>query len=120
LALDTANRKAVSEEPIVFEAEDARGNKVFKKRETSTRFGIASADFALADEVNMGTYTLRAVLPSGQSEIKVRVERYVLPKFKVAVTTERPYYLPGETAKGTIQTDYFFGKPVSGATVAIQ
>ncbi len=119
LALDMANRRAISDQPLTFEIEDARGNKVFKKKETLSRFGVAGADFDLADEVNMGTYTLRASLLSGQTEKKVRVERYVLPKFKVAVTTEKPYYMPGELIKGTVQADYFFGKPVSSSKVAI-
>ena len=119
LALDLANRRAVSGQPITFEVEDARGNKVFKKKEALSRFGVAGVDFQLADEVNMGTFTLRAILPTGQEEKKVRVERYVLPKFKVAVTTERPYYLPGELVKGTVQADYFFGKPVAGGKVSV-
>lgn len=120
LALDLATRAAVGNVPITFEVEDARGNKVFKQRLPLSQFGVASVDFTLADEVNMGTYTLRAVLPVGQSEKKVRVERYVLPKFKVALTTEKPYYLPGDTVKGTVQADYFFGKPVADGDVAVE
>ena len=119
LALDAATRGAVAGESLTFEAEDARGNKVFKNRQTLSKFGVAATDFALADEVNMGTFTVRAILPSGQAEKKVRVERYVLPKFKIAITTDRPYYIPGETVKGTVQTDYFFGKPVSGGQVTV-
>src|SRR5437660_1623859 len=75
LALDMANRKPMHDQPLTLEVEDARGNKVFKKRQTLSPFGVASTDFTLADEVNMGTYTLRASLPSGQTEKKVRVER---------------------------------------------
>ena len=119
LALDKANRRAVADQPLTFEVEDARGNKVFKKRVDLSRFGVAATDFVLADEVNMGTFTLRAILAGGQAEKKVRVERYVLPKFKIAISTDKPYYLPGETVKGTIQTDYFFGKPVAGGKVAV-
>ncbi|HZT43708.1 MAG TPA: MG2 domain-containing protein, partial [Chthonomonadaceae bacterium] len=119
LALDMATRRAVSDSPAVFEVEDARGNKVFKQRTTLSRFGVASADFILADEVNMGAFTLRAVLPQGQAEKKVRVERYVLPKFKVSLTTDRPYYLPGDHVNGTVKANYFFGKPVAGAQVNI-
>jgi len=119
LALDMATRATLADRPITFEIEDARGNKVFKKRDKLSRFGIASADFVLADEVNMGTYTLRAVLPEGQTEKKVRVERYVLPKFKVGLTTEKPYYLPGETVKGTVQANYFFGKPVADGEITV-
>lgn len=119
LALDMANRRAVADVPITFEVEDARGNKVFKQKAALSRFGVASADFTLADEVNMGVYTLRAILGDTQAEKKVRVERYVLPKFKVAISTDRPYYQPGDTVKGTVQADYFFGKPVAHAKVTI-
>ena len=47
--------------------------------------GIASAEFQLADEVNTGTYHLRALMDGNSAEIAMNVERYVLPKFKVAV-----------------------------------
>ncbi len=120
LALDLATRVAVSGEPLTFEVEDARANKVFKQAISLSSFGLAAVDFTLADEVNMGTYTLRAVLPEGQTEKKVRVERYVLPKFKTALTTDKPYYLPGDTVKGSVQADYFFGKPVSGGEVTVE
>ncbi|MHB0939278.1 MAG: MG2 domain-containing protein [Armatimonadota bacterium] len=119
LALDMGTRQAVTGQKLTLEVEDARGNKVFKKTQPLSKFGIAAADFTLASEVNMGLYTVRALLPHGQAEKKVRVERYVLPKFKVALTTEKAYYLPGETARGSVQADYFFGKPVAGSEVTI-
>ena len=119
LALDTATRSPLAGQPLTFEVEDARGNKVFKRRVALSRYGIASADFDLADEVNQGDFTLRAVLASGQAEKTVRVERYVLPKFKASVTTDKPYYLPGETVHGTLDAHYFFGKPVADAVVTV-
>lgn len=119
LALDMATRKALGDQPVTFEVEDARGNKVFKKHGKLTAFGLASADFVLADEVNMGTFTLRVVLPQGQTEKKITVQRYVLPKFKLAVTTDKPYYLPGEEVRGTVKANYFFGKPVADGTVTV-
>jgi hypothetical protein len=115
LALDMATRTAPAGKPIVFEIEDARGNKVFKKSDTLSRFGVASADFELADEVNMGVFTLRAILGDAQTEKKVTVQRYVLPKFKLAVSAEKPWYLPGDLLKGTVEANYFFGKPVGGS-----
>ena len=63
-------------------------------------YGIASAEFGLADEVNLGTYHLRALMgesadaPRNKGEIALQVERYVLPKFKVSVD------LAGKDAKG--------------------
>jgi hypothetical protein len=117
LAMNMATRQALGSIPVTFEIEDARGNKVYKKRDTLSKFGVAGADFMLADEVNMGVFTLRALLPDGQTEKKVRVERYVLPKFKLSVTTDKPYYLPGQEVKGTVKAAYFFGKSVSDGQV---
>ena len=88
LALDRANHEAAAGRKLTFEVEDSRGNKVFKKATQTDKFGIASAEFGLADEVNLGTYHLRAVMDDGRpkhGEIALNVERYVLPKFKVAV-----------------------------------
>lgn len=119
LALDMATRKAIGDQAVTFEIEDARGNKVFKKRDKLNSYGLASADFVLADEVNMGTFTLRAILPQGQTEKKVTVQRYVLPKYKLVVTTDKPYYLPGEEVRGTVRANYFFGKPVADGKVTL-
>ena len=54
------------------------------------------------------------------------MERYVLPKFKVAVEfTEkdgrpRRDYRPGDHVTGTVRANYFFGKPVDHAEVAMK
>ncbi len=94
LALDRANHEAAAGRKLTFEVEDSRGNKVFKKATQADKFGIASAEFGFADEVNLGTYHLRALLsgnepesesPTNTAEIALNVERYVLPKFKVAI-----------------------------------
>src|SRR2546429_316296 len=61
-----------------FEVEDSRGNKVFKKATETDKFGIASAEFALADEVNLGTYHLHALMgqadaPTNTAEMALNV-----------------------------------------------
>jgi uncharacterized protein YfaS (alpha-2-macroglobulin family) len=104
---------------VTLEVEDAKGNKVFKQTEKASPYGIVSADFTLADEVNMGRYIVRAVTPDGQAERTVEVKRYVLPKFKLTAATDKPYYLPGEKLTGKVQADYFFGKPTSQSDVLI-
>jgi hypothetical protein len=90
LALDRASHEATADRKLTFEVEDSRGNKVFKKATQTDKFGIASAEFGLADEVNLGAYHLRALMgeddaPANTAEIALNVERYVLPKFKVAL-----------------------------------
>ncbi len=120
LTLSQPTMKALAEAEVIFEVEDAKGNKVFKKRATTDAFGISHVDFVLADEVNMGSYRVRAIVAGAGQEKTVTVERYVLPKFKVNLTTDRNFYMPGETVKGEIQVDYFFGKPVAGGKVAVK
>lgn len=131
LALDRANHEAASGQKLTFEVEDSRGNKVFKKGAETDKFGIASAEFALADEVNLGTYHLHALMgqtdaPTNTAEIALNVERYILPKFKVAVEFEskdkktKRGYRPGDHLKGTVRANYFFGKPVDGAGITVK
>src|SRR6185369_7085200 len=114
LALDSANHDAAAASKLTFEVEDSRGNKVFKKATQTDKFGIASAEFALADEVNLGAYHLRALMDDSTAELAVNVERYVLPKFKVAVELvggAKHGYRPGDHVTGTVRANYFFGKP---------
>jgi hypothetical protein len=131
LALDRASHHAADARKLTFEVEDSRGNKVFRKATTTDRFGIASAEFALADEVNLGAYHLHALMgdtesPSDTAELTLQVERYVLPKFKVAVefggkdNKPRRDYRPGDHVMGTVRANYFFGKPVDHADVTIK
>ncbi|OIO98271.1 MAG: hypothetical protein AUJ92_01690 [Armatimonadetes bacterium CG2_30_59_28] len=120
LALEKPDLNAAAGKPLLLEVEDAKGNKVMKRSVTTSKFGIGSVDFTLASEVNMGRFTLRAALDDSITEKKVTVERYVLPKFKAALKTDRNYYLPGEKLHGTVQADYFFGKPVSSGKVTVR
>ena len=123
LALDKAEHRAVAGQPLTFEIEDSRGNKVFKKATQTDNYGIASAEFALADEVNLGAWHLRAAMDGGNTaEIAVNVDRYVLPKYKVAVEFSgkaKHGYRPGDHVTGTVRANYFFGKPVEG-TVTVK
>jgi hypothetical protein len=131
LALDRANHEATADRKLTFEVEDSRGNKVFKKVTETDKFGIASAEFGLADEVNLGTYHLRALMgegdtPANTAEIALNVERYVLPKFKVAIDFAgkdkkiKRGYRPGDHVTGTVQANYFFGKPVDDGEITVK
>jgi uncharacterized protein YfaS (alpha-2-macroglobulin family) len=132
LALNRASHEAASKRELVFEVEDSRGNKVFKKNTQTDEFGVASAEFDLASEVNLGTYHLRALLGGAESgeghsaEIALNVEKYVLPKFKVDLNFQgqdhkkKRGYRPGDHVTGTVQANYFFGRPLDSAEVSIK
>ncbi len=117
LALRLPGMDAAAGREITLEVSDGKGNKVFKHTALADDFGIVAADFILADEVNQGRYKIKAIMEDDSAEKTVTVSRYVLPKFKVTITPERDFYLPGQRVEGKVQADYFFGKPVSGGTV---
>lgn len=120
LALDAFSLKPIAGKAVVFEVEDSKGNKVFKREEKLSVNGIAHVDFQLAGEVNQGSYQLRAILGNDQASKTVTVKPYQLPRFKTAVKLDKTWYQPGEKVKVTVQSDYFFGKPVSSGKVVLK
>ncbi len=128
LCLRADNQQPLADADATIEVLDVKGNKVFKKQEKTNKFGIISCDFSLASECLMGDYKLRAVLADTDNpdaapvtaEKDVNVKRYVLPKFKIAFSADKQFYRPGETVKGEIQADYFFGKPAARAEVQVK
>jgi hypothetical protein len=120
LALDELNLKPASGSELLFEIEDGRGNKVFKRRAKTSEFGIAHSKFELAGEAGLGEYKLTATLGKVKTEKSFTVKRYVLPRFEIKTEVEKKYYLPKETVKGTLNVRYFFGKPVAGGEIEIK
>jgi 5-hydroxyisourate hydrolase-like protein (transthyretin family) len=124
LALSTFDLTPARGATVGFLVEDPRGNKVFRKSVEASDFGVAAADFTLADLVNQGNYKLSVSIgdtaeSATRSEKTVEVRPYVLPKFGVSVSTDRSFYLPGQRLEGVVQADYFFGKPVADSEVRI-
>ncbi|MBE0523549.1 MAG: alpha-2-macroglobulin [Methanosarcinales archaeon] len=99
---------------VVVEISDAKGIKVFKKTLDTNEYGVASYDMPLASEVNLGTWKVTARMGESKTQIDLRVEQYVLPKFSVDVTTPRDWFLVDEAITGQVDSAYFFGKPVEG------
>lgn len=119
LSLAFPNMEAISEEYAKIEVYDSNGNKVFKEEGETNDYGIFSANFLLASELNLGDYKIVSTTGSTTTEKTVQVMRYVLPKFKIEVETDKSFYLPGEEVSGTVYAEYFFGQPVSNAEVTL-
>jgi hypothetical protein len=119
LALSGLSLKPAAAQKVKFEIEDAKGNKVFKQERPSSEFGVSSIEFLLADEVNMGAYKLTASIGQAAATKSFEVKKYVLPKFKVDVKTEKKFYRPQETVKGSLEARYFFGKAVEKGFVTV-
>src|SRR5262249_30247614 len=118
-ALRRPDLRPIAGEQAVFSITDPKGNVIFRERGVTSRFGISSANCALAEEIIEGPYQVACEIGDTRSEVTVTVERYVLPKFKLAVDFEHPFYAPGERVSGRLRASYFFGKPVADGTVEI-
>ena len=103
---------------------DPKGNRLGLREVTLGKFGVGSFDFELADGIATGTYAVKAMVQTAKNdlnpantELKVEVQRYTLPKFAITLTPERDGYLAGETLKLRLLARTFFGKPVAKANV---
>ena len=110
IAVDSMLRK--TEDDVTVEILDAKGIKVFRRNLHID--GMAEIEFPLSNEPNEGIWKVR-VLRNGKTidQLDFRVERYVLPKYEVRVTT-KDWVLPDEKIGGCIEARYVFGKPVKG------
>ena len=75
---------------------------------------MVTVDVPLSVEPNVGVWKLTALAGDQKTQLDVRVERYVLPKYEVSIATERDWVLADEPITGTVASEYSFGKPVVG------
>lgn len=121
LSLQQGTKEPVGDADFTFEITDPKGNKVFKEHGKTSEYGIYSVDFKLASLVNLGNYTISALIGGEKAAEKtVTVERYVLPKFDIAVSFDKGFYMPGDTVKAKLSSNYFYGKPVSKGALHVE
>jgi hypothetical protein len=120
LALRNLDLKPVAGQKVVFSIIDPRDNVIFKHKDVTSQYGISSCECPLAAEIMEGTYAIQCVIGESQSQrLQVEVMKYVLPRFKIEVVLEKPFFQPGDKIKGKVRAHYFFGKPVGEGRVEL-
>src|SRR5262249_36334266 len=99
LALRRPDLKPVAGRPATFTLADPKGNVLFKQQGPTSPFGIVAMDCPLDREILEGTYVIGCTVGDTESRLAVEVKKYVLPRFKVDVRLDRPFYEPGATAR---------------------
>ena len=99
---------------VVLEVLDAKGIKIFRTEVQTDDFGMATVDLPISTEPNEGVWKLIAITEKGKTQLDVRVEKYVLPKYEVRVELPKDWFLVDEPIKGKVSSEYSFGKPVKG------
>ena len=105
------------------EIRDPRNETIYAADHVTDDYGALEGDLAVAETAPLGEYQI--VLTLGGQEIqswatpgnRFRVEEYKKPEFKVEVSAAQADYRLGEEMKIKIASRYYFGQPVSGATV---
>ncbi len=113
---------------VEYEVHDPRGTKVSEGKATLNAFGSAWGALELREQLPLGQYNIQ-FWDQGRntgigSATLFRVEEYKLPEFKVAVKTpeqdgKKKAFRLGEKVDVNIQADYYFGGPVSNASVEV-
>jgi len=104
-------------EAVTVEVLDAKGIKIFRTELTTDEYGTVTIDLPISDEPNLGIWKIEASSERGDTQLDVRVEEYVLPKYEVTVELPREWYLVNEPIEGSVVAEYSFGKPVKGELV---
>jgi hypothetical protein len=119
-----ASRHALGNQPATLKISDPEGATVFRADLNTSRFGVVSADWSIAENTRLGDYLVEVELDSGKYEssrgaASVKISRYDLPNFTVNVKPNHPYYLPGQDAEVEVRADYLFGQPVKHGHVRV-
>ena len=99
---------------VVVEAQDAKGIKMFRKATTSDDYGMTTLELPLSTEPNLGVWKLTAFSGNRKTQLDIRVEEYVLPKYDVAVDLPKSWILANEPITGAVSSEYSYGRPVKG------
>jgi len=105
--------------PVTVRLRDARDNVAASQVLTPTQFGTVHGEFTLADEPMLGIWNLETEVQGTAARQALQVEEYRKPEFEVVVHTPQKAYVRGQAISVTVEADYYFGQPVSAATVQL-
>ena len=99
--------------PVQISILDPKDEIVYEVRTTTNEMGAFHASFATSPEAETGYYTIRARVGNyGTIEEFVPLSAYRKPTYRITLKPDRDLYLPNETVRIPIQTEYYFGMPV--------
>ncbi len=99
--------------PVQISVMNPRDEIVHETRTTLNRMGAFHASFTTSPEAETGYYQIRATVGAyGTIEHSVPVSAYRKPTYRITIKPERTLYMPNETVRVQINTDYYFGMPV--------
>jgi len=106
--------------PVQVIVRDDRGNIIQQSELTLSDQGTLHGEVVLSSEAVTGYYIVEATLPTGGEQpvignVGFQVAAYSKPEFQITVTAEQPEYNQGDTARFTLQANYFSGEALANA-----
>ena len=114
---DLANTSVFAGQEFPVEIRDARGNKILEKSFIADDFGGFEIDLPLDEDAGLGTYRINIKRRGGGS---FRVEEYKKPEYEVSVEAPSVPVMLGDVVKAKVNARYYFGAPVTEATVKVK
>jgi hypothetical protein len=114
-------KRALKNAPVKLKITDPDQQVLFQSELTTSRFGIASADWSIPANVRLGSYRIEFGTDDedNNASVQVKISRYDLPNFTVNVKPDRSYYLSNENAEVEVSATYLFGQPVKRGQVRV-
>ena len=97
---------------------DPRGDEVLAVDKRTDDFGGLDGEFTLDAEATLGVYTLNVPDTRLYGGPHFRVEEYKKPEFEVTVEPSETHTKLGEPLQAVVKASYYFGAPVTDATVS--
>ncbi|HEX6728836.1 MAG TPA: MG2 domain-containing protein [Pyrinomonadaceae bacterium] len=116
----STGKRAVPSKAVTVKITDPEDTVIFQTEIETSRFGIASVDWPIPDNIRLGDYRLLfRVNDEWSNSANIKISRYDLPNFVVNVKTDRSFYLPGQKPTVTVRGDYLFGEQVPRGHVRV-
>ncbi|RVE64678.1 hypothetical protein OJAV_G00128200 [Oryzias javanicus] len=96
------------------ELQDSLRNKIGQWRNKTSEGKILQLSHSLSSEVHMGLYTIIVNIGGDQVFHSFKVEKYVLPKFDIAINVAKEVSVAQETIDVEVCARYTYGQPVPG------
>jgi uncharacterized protein YfaS (alpha-2-macroglobulin family) len=99
--------------PVQISVRTPRDEVVYETRTVLNRMGAFHGSFTASPEAETGFYRIQARIGGyGTIEDSVPISAYRKPTYRITVKPDRELYMPNETVRVQINTDYYFGMPV--------
>ena len=98
---------------------DSNHTVLLDERSDGGAWGVSASSFPMADDASIGDWTVAFSSGDDTGEAIVRVEPFTLPRFSVEISTEEPWYAPGDGPEISGVVLYNSGAPVADASVKV-